>query len=140
MANEKKLKNSIDVAYESKIRFIDKFPFITTSTLTNAFTTKSKKDIANAHILSQLRLLFSDQKAQLVTAIRENKPQSVYALAKIVKRDFKAVRQDLSLLEQFNIIKLVPGTSAGKIKNKKILRKTLKPIIASEKLVINLEI
>ena len=139
-ASIKKALNTINVRFEPRTSFIDRFPFIATSALTSAFSTKPKKDLSDEHILGQMRLLFSDQKAEIVTAIRENKPQSIYALAKVVKRDFKAVRQDLSLLEQFGIIRLVSGTSLGKTKGKQILRKTLKPIITAEKLVINLEI
>jgi len=85
-----------------------------------------------------LGVLFLGSKSILVKTIREGNPESIYGLAKLLKRDFKAVRQDLMVLEQFGVIKLIPGSS--KIKKGQSKRKILKPIIAIDKLVINLEI
>src|SRR3989339_1054477 len=94
---------AIDVVFEPKTAFIDRFPFITT-----IYT--PKKEPGKETIVGQLRLLFSEEKAILVKTIREGNPESIYGLAKLLKRDFKAVRQDLMVLEQFGVIKLIPGS------------------------------
>jgi len=55
---------------------------------------------------------------ELLTAIRENKPGSIQELARIVKRDFKNVYNDVKLLAQFGLINLVedcPRRSASPI-------------------------
>ena len=43
---------------------------------------------------------------ELLAAIREYKPQSIQQLAKIAKRDFKNVYQDVKLLAQYGLIEL----------------------------------
>lgn len=131
MATKNLKTKEIDVTFEPKTAFIERFPFITT-------IYSPKKEPEKETIVSQLRLLFSEEKAILVKTIREGNPVSIYGLAKLLKRDFKSVRQDLMVLEQFGVIKLVPGSS--KVKKGVGKRKVMKPVVAIEKLVINLEI
>lgn len=83
-------------------------------------------DIEN---IKKMRALFSDEKARILFAIKEKKPQSIYDLAKILKRDFKAVRKDISLLESYGFVRLVKGRK-GK-------RRSLKPVLNVDEIIIN---
>ncbi len=91
---------------------------------------KQKNDIELTEV-KKLRQLLSNEKAKILHTIKESKPKSIYDLAKILKRDFKSVRQDLKLLEHFGMIKL---QKQGKRKQK------LMPEIAIDKLEITFEI
>ncbi len=77
------------------------------------------------------RQLLSDEKARIIHAISSKKPVSVYALAKLLGRDFKAVRQDIRLLEQFGIVRLLREKS-GK-------RQRARPVLAEKKIEISFE-
>ncbi len=83
---------------------------------------KSSSDISN------LRQLLSDERAKMIHVIKTKKPDSIYELAKILGRDFKAVRQDIRLLEQFGLLELISSIKKG--------RERLKPIIDIDRLVI----
>ena len=100
----------------------------TFSTIFNRF--KSKKSF-NSDI-SNLRKLLSNERAKLIHIIKTKQPGSIYELAKLLGRDFKAVRQDIKLLEQFDLIELISS-----IKNS---RERLRPIISTDKLVITLNL
>lgn len=77
------------------------------------------------------RQLLSDEKARIIHAISSKKPVSVYALAKMLGRDFKAVRQDIRLLEQFGVVKLIREKS-GK-------RQRSRPVMAEKRIEISFE-
>ena len=66
-------------------------------------TKKSSKDY-NPSDIELLRKLFSNEKTRILYAIKKKKPSSIYHLAKILKRDFKSVYQDLKVLERFGFI------------------------------------
>lgn len=51
-----------------------------------------------------LRQVLSDEKARILLALKEKKPQSIYGLAKLLGRDFKSVKEDLKVLEKFGFI------------------------------------
>ena len=57
--------------------------------------------------LSALRRLLSNEKARLLHTIKEENPGSIYGLAKILKRDFKSVSEDIKLLERFGFIDMI---------------------------------
>jgi predicted transcriptional regulator len=98
------------------------------STIFNRF--KGKKSF-NSDI-SNLRKLLSNERAKLIHVIKTKQPGSIYELAKILGRDFKAVRQDIRLLEQFDLIELISS-----IKNS---RERLRPLIDTDKLVITIDL
>lgn len=100
----------------------------TFSTIFNRF--KGKKGL-NSDI-SNLRQLLSNERAKLMHVIKTKQPDSIYELAKILGRDFKAVRHDIRLLEQFGLIELISS-----IKNS---RERLRPIIDADRLVITLNL
>ncbi len=81
--------------------------------------------------ISAVRQLLSNEKARILSTLGQRKVSSVYELAKILKRDFKSVRQDVELLKKFELVKLERG---------KDKRNTLKPALNIDKLQINLSV
>jgi predicted transcriptional regulator len=82
--------------------------------------------------LTSLRRLLSNEKAKILHVIKEKKPNSIYHLAKILKRDFKAVCTDLKLLERFGFIDLVS--------EKKGQRERLKPTLVVDSILISIKV
>jgi predicted transcriptional regulator len=82
--------------------------------------------------ISELRGLLSNEKARILYTLRNSKPSSIYSLSKILKRDFKSVREDILVLEKFGFLKLE--------KNIKGKRKSLKPVLILDSLIINFEV
>lgn len=80
--------------------------------------------------LSAVRKLLSNEKAKILHAIKTEKPSSIYDLAKILKRDFKSVNDDIKLLEKFGFIDLI-SERTGK-------RERLKPALAADSIQINI--
>lgn len=80
----------------------------------------------------ELRQLLTNEKARILHVIKTEKPQSIYDLAKKLKRGFKSVNDDIKLLERFGFIDLIEE------KTKK--RKRLKPEIVVDSVTINLKI
>ena len=88
----------------------------------------SKEDYDFSGILS-LRQLLSNEKARILDVIKTQKPDSIYDLAKKLGRNFKAVNDDIKLLERFGFIQLIQE------KNKN--RTRYKPEIIVEKITIH---
>lgn len=82
--------------------------------------------------LTSLRRLLSNEKAKILHVIKEKKPHSIYQLAKIVKRDFKAVSTDIKLLERFGFIDMT-SEKTGK-------RERLKPTLAVDSILISIKV
>jgi len=105
--------------------------FITPSTFTSIFKRlrgdRSDYDFSG---LSELRRLLSNEKAKILNVINDKNPDSIYKLARILGRDFKAVREDVKLLERYGFIELKPE-SKGK-------RNRLKPVVIIDNLQINI--
>lgn len=82
--------------------------------------------------LSALRKILSNERARLLHVLKTNKPESIYSLAKILKRDFKSVNQDIKLLERFGFIDLISEKTGN--------RERLRPIVVIDSLhlIINL--
>lgn len=64
--------------------------------------------------IKRVKQLLSKEKIRILYTIKENKPKSVYELAKLLKRNFKAVRQDLKVLEDLGLVSL----KTEKVKNR----------------------
>lgn len=75
----------------------------------------------NIDEIAALRHLLSNEKARIMRTLQSRKPSSIYELAKILKRDFKSVRKDIELLQQYDIVRL--------IKKEKGKRQMLKPVL-----------
>jgi predicted transcriptional regulator len=79
-----------------------------------------------------LRQLLNNEKAKIMHTIKTKHPSSIYSLAKLLKRDFKSVSEDIKLLERFGFIDLIAEKS-GK-------RERLRPILVADCIQINLKI
>ena len=82
--------------------------------------------------LSSLRQILSKEKAKMLDAIKYKEPESIYRLAKTLKRPFKAVRDDVKLLERFGFIELREEKTKRRIRHR--------PVIVVDEMVIHLKI
>jgi len=62
------------------------------------------------------RNLLTRNRLALLRAIRNERPGSIYELAKVVGRDLKNVQQDLHVLEAYGLVQMSRGHGAGKRK------------------------
>ncbi len=76
-----------------------------------------KKDYDFEGILA-LRQLLSNEKARILHAIKTQKPQSIYDLAKKLGRGFKSVNDDIKLLKRFGFIELIEEKTKNRIRHK----------------------
>jgi len=58
--------------------------------------------------ISELRQLLSNEKARILYVIKTQEPNSIYALARELNRNFKSVSEDIKILEKFGFIRLIP--------------------------------
>lgn len=100
----------------------------TFSTIFHKFKGNTKK---NSEI-SSLRQLLSNEKARLLDMCKTKQPASIYELAKLLGRDFKAVRHDIKLLEQFGFIELISSIKQG--------RERLRPVVDADKVIITINL
>lgn len=56
--------------------------------------------------IDTMRAVLTNKRLQILKVIREQKPASVYELAKILGRDLKNVNQDLKLLSNIGLVTL----------------------------------
>jgi predicted transcriptional regulator len=82
--------------------------------------------------ISALRGLLSNEKARILHAIKHQNPSSIYDLAKKLGRTFKAVNDDLKLLERFGFIEFVEEKTKKRIKHR--------PEIVVDTLTINFKV
>lgn len=82
--------------------------------------------------LSALRQLLSNEKAKIMHIIKTKHPNSIYSLAKLLKRDFKSVNEDVKLLERFGFVDFL-AEKTGK-------RERLKPVLAADSIRIDIKI
>lgn len=64
--------------------------------------------------------------------LKTKQPNSIYQLAKLLGRDFKSVRQDISLLEGLGFIEMIP-IHKGK-------REKLKPLLVIDELKVDIKL
>lgn len=91
----------------------------------------TKKDYNFSGMLA-LRQLLSNEKARILHTIKNKKPKSIYALAKILGRGFKSVSDDLKLLERFGFIEFTEEKVNG--------RTCHKPELVVSSVTINIKI
>lgn len=82
--------------------------------------------------ISSLRHLLSNEKARLLHIVKSKNPTSIYNLAKMLDRNFKAVRYDVKILEKFGFIKLVASFKNG--------RERLQPVVDVDQVVITINL
>jgi len=56
--------------------------------------------------LDVFRQFFTEKRLEMLHVIRHRQPGSVYALAKLLKRDFKSVHADLKRLAQLGLVRV----------------------------------
>ena len=66
----------------------------------------SKHEAVYFESIDALRAVLTDKRLELLKAIKENRPNSIYELAKIVGRDIKNVNEDVRLLADLGFVKL----------------------------------
>ncbi len=101
----------------------------TFSAIFNRF--KSDK-LKNSTEISLLRSLLSNEKARILHIIKTKQPNSLYELTKLLGRDFKSVRQDVAVLEEYGFIEMIP-IHKGR-------REKLKPLLVLDTLEIKIEL
>lgn len=99
----------------------------TFSTILHKFKTDKKKSE-----IADLRQALSNQKAHILHVIKAKNPASIYELAKLLGRDFKAVRYDIKLLEKYNFVELISSRKHG--------RERLKPVIDVDQIIIKINL
>lgn len=82
--------------------------------------------------LSLVRKLLSNEKARLIHTIKRKDPKSLYELAKMLKRDFKSVCEDIKTLERFGVVEMI-AEKTGK-------RERLKPIVVIDSLYLHIKL
>jgi len=93
---------------------------------------KTEKSDFDFEGLGILRKLLSNEKARLLNVIKKQKPGSIYGLARILKRDFKSVNEDIKLLEKFGFVDMI-AEKTGK-------RERLRPILAVDSMYIHVKL
>ncbi len=80
--------------------------------------------------LAAVRQILSNEKARILHVIKNEKPKSIYNLAKKLGRSFKAVNDDVKLLERFGFIELLEEKTKERIRHR--------PVIVVDKIVLNI--
>lgn len=88
----------------------------------------SKDTEYNTSDVELLRQALSNQKSRILYTLKTKKPNSIYQLAKILKRDFKSVYKDLKFLERIGFIDFYS--------EKKGKRVSLKPLLTVDQINI----
>lgn len=100
--------------------------------IANIFGRGKSDDVYDFESLSVLRKMLSNEKARIMSVIKNKKPSSIYSLAKILGRDFKSVIQDVKALEKFGFVDMI-SEKTGK-------RERLKPVLLVDLLNIKIKI
>ena len=90
---------------------------------------KEDYDFSGVHILRQV---LNNEKARILHVIKTQKPNSIYDLAKKLGRGFKAVNDDIKLLERMGFVDLIRETSKNRIR--------YRPEIVVDTIQINIKI
>jgi len=67
---------------------------------------KPKKETLSFPSIDEFRRFFTNKRLELLKTINHHNPQSVYQLAKLVKRDIKSVNTDLEILKDVGLVDL----------------------------------
>jgi len=75
------------------------------------------------------RAIFTEARLRIIQVLKLRSPQSIYALAKVLNRDFKNVYDDIIFLEQLGILKIEESASG---------RKGKRPILVCDKILFEM--
>ena len=95
-------------------------------------SSKTEKKEFDFEGISALRQLLSNEKARILHAIKNEKPTSIYDLAKKLDRGFKSVNDDLKMLERFGFIEFTEEKTKNRIRHK--------PEIVVDTMIINFKV
>lgn len=82
--------------------------------------------------LLALRQLLSNEKARILHVIKHENPQSIYDVAKKLKRGFKSVNDDINLLERFGFVEIIEEKTKNRIRHR--------PLVVVDTMVLNIKI
>lgn len=71
--------------------------------------------------LKILRNLLTNEKAKILQTLKTQSPESIYQLAKILKKDLKSIRRDVKILEKFGFIDFVSKKNGKRISYSPVL-------------------
>ena len=91
----------------------------------------SKKKGLYFENLDAMRKALTPKRLELLHSIKEKQPQSVYGLAKLMKRDLKNVTQDLAFLERLGLVEL---------KKTKDKRSKTTPLVQYDKILLEIAV
>lgn len=77
------------------------------------------------------RKFFTERRIEMLHAIRQKQPESVYELAKLLNRDLKSVNTDLAVLKRLDLVQL---------EKRKLGRTRVIPRVLFDKMQVNIAI
>lgn len=75
------------------------------------------------------RAIFTEGRLKIIQTLKEKSPKSIYELAKLLKRDFKNVYDDVTFLSQLGVLRIEEKTTG---------RKQKKPILLCDKILFEM--
>jgi predicted transcriptional regulator len=97
-----------------------------------SFTLFNKNEEYDFDGISSLKKILSNEKARILDTIKYKNPKSIYGLAKMLGRPFKAVMDDIQLLERFGFIELIKEKTKNRVRHK--------PEIVVDEMIIHFKI
>lgn len=91
--------------------------------------TVKPQSVISFESLKTMRKFITDERLRILKTIKKNKPDSIYALAKILHRDAKNVTDDVHYLAELGLIE---------IKKTKNGRKKTRPVVDYEKIQVEI--
>lgn len=91
---------------------------------------QKEKKIIYIDSLDDLRSLITSGRLKMLSAVRKEKPGSLYALAKLMKKDIKTIATDANMLSNAGLMRL-EKYKVGK-------RKKVRPIVSAKKIDLEL--
>lgn len=91
--------------------------------------TVKPQSVISFESLKTMRKFITDERLRILKTIKKNKPDSIYALAKILHRDAKNVTDDVHYLAELGLIE---------IKKTKNGRKKTRPVVDYEKILVEI--
>lgn len=80
--------------------------------------TSKDKGVYDFSGIAALKQLLTKEKARMLDVIKNEKPESLYFLAKKLGRSFKAVHDDIKLLQRFGFIEIVEEKTKNRIRHR----------------------
>lgn len=75
------------------------------------------------------RAIFTESRLDIIRTLKSKEPKSIYALSKLLKRDFKNVYNDVSFLSQLGIVAIEESKSG---------RRQKKPVLCCDRILFEM--